>query len=97
MGKWALIVVALVTAALMTVRNDPYNTRLPWRFSDMHQVQKQLDRLPIKDQQRVISYMHRSNGDRLPAQFGDPDNPLTAETFKEAIKLEQAYQAKQAR
>lgn len=39
----------------------------------------------------MTDYLKRSNGDVLPAQFADPDNPLTARTFAEAIALEKQH------
>lgn len=97
MGKFIFVVVVLVGIWVTWTVNSPYTTKLPWRLSDMNQVQEQLDRLDPKEKQLVIDYMIRSNGDRVPASIGDPDSPFTANTFNEAIQLEKDYQERHPR
>ena len=74
--------------------HDPLETRLPIGQSDLTQIQTQLDQLNPEDRKLVLQYLARSKGDVLPAQFADPDEPLTARTFAQAIKLQKDYNAK---
>lgn len=76
---------------------DPYRTQLPFGSTDLSSVQAKLDKLPAADRQLVEDYVKRSNGDVLPAQFADPDAPLTARTFAEAIELQRKFAAQQAK
>ena len=76
---------------------DPYRTQLPFGSTDLSSVQAKLDKLPAEDRQLVEDYVKRSNGDVLPAQFADPDAPLTARTFTEAIELQRKFVAQQAK
>jgi hypothetical protein len=80
--------------ALYAWRGDPQHTRLPFGTTDLSSVEKQLAKLPPADQERVKAYVKRSNGDVLPKRFADPDNPLTARTFAEAIELQRTWEAK---
>lgn len=95
MWKYVFIALLLAMGGYATfMTKDPYNTQLPYQFSDMHTVQEQLLKLDPADQALVTDYMRRSNGDRLPASIGDPDSPFTANTFKEAIRLEKEFKAR---
>jgi len=73
---------------------DPHRTALPFGSTDLSSVQGALGRLPADERTLVESYVRRSNGDVLPPKFADPDNPLTARTFGEAIALEKSWQEK---
>lgn len=71
--------------------SDPHRTALPFGSTDLSTVQTELARLPADERALVEDYVKRSNGDVLPAQFADPDDPLTARTFGEAIALQRAW------
>lgn len=71
--------------------SDPHRTALPFGSTDLSSVQAELARLPEEERALVEAYVKRSNGDVLPAQFADPDDPLTARTFGEAIELQRAW------
>jgi len=73
---------------------DPHHTKLPFGTTDLSTVERQLARLPKDERALVEAYVTRSNGDVLPKQFADPDNPLTARTFAEAIELQRAWNIK---
>jgi hypothetical protein len=91
----ARIVIFLgVCIALYSWCGDPHHTRLPFGTTDLSSVQKQLAKLPPADRTLVEAYVKRSNGDVLPKQFADPDDPLTARTFAEAIELQRTWEAK---
>jgi hypothetical protein len=79
---------------LFMVANDPYRTALPMEVDDLSPIAPQLAKLPTEDRDLVLEYLKRSNGDVLPAQFADPDNPLTARTFREAIALQKVHRVK---
>lgn len=64
-------------------------------LADIHKIQPQLDKLTAVDRDLVLGYLKRSKGDVLPVQFADPDQPFTARTFAEAIKLQREFLAKQ--
>lgn len=97
MGNVRLIgVVATAVVAIFWLWHlrDPHNTRLPFGSTDLTSVQVQLGKLPPDERALVESYVKRSHGDVLPPKFADPDNPLTARTFGEAIALEKRWQEK---
>lgn len=71
--------------------SDPHRTALPFGSTDLSSVQAELARLPDEERALVEAYVKRSNGDVLTAQFADPDDPLTARTFGEAIELQRAW------
>lgn len=71
--------------------SDPHRTALPFGSTDLSSVQAELARLPGEERALVEAYVKRSNGDVLTAQFADPDDPLTARTFGEAIELQRAF------
>ena len=91
-----LVVVALGVVVVLGARHsrDPRITELPFGSTDLSSVQAQLAKLPDEERALVESYVKRTNGDYLPAGMGDPDNPMTARTFAEAIALEQAWKVK---
>jgi len=70
-------------------------TTLPLNLADIPKIQPQLDKLKSEDRELVLGYLKRSKGDVLPAKFADPDEPLTARTFAEAIKLQREFKARQ--
>lgn len=92
-AKTLLTLIALAAAVFMLQRcaRDPLATALPFGTTDLSSVEAQLAELPADQRQLVEDYVRRSNGDVLPAQFADPDDPLTARTFAEAIKLQRAW------
>lgn len=74
--------------------HNPYRTSLPFGSTDLSSVQEALARLPAADRQRVEDYVQRTHGDYLPAAFGDPDDPMTARTFAEAIEIQKGWEVK---
>jgi hypothetical protein len=91
-GGLAIVAVILLTVYL----RDPHRTRLPFGSTDLSPVQKQLARLSTEERQLVESYVKRSRGDVLTPAMADPDDPLTARTFGEAIELERRWNQKMA-
>lgn len=89
-----LIFIVAAVIGLYRIGTDPYRTALPLEVEDLSPIAPQLAKLPPADRELVIDYLKRSNGDVLPAQFADPDNPLTARTFAEAIELEKTHREK---
>ncbi|HEU4600703.1 MAG TPA: hypothetical protein VFS24_01985, partial [Steroidobacteraceae bacterium] len=89
-------VVVLIGAAiaLYSWHANPHNAKLPFGTTDLSSVESELVKLPAEERALVEAYVKRSNGDVLPKQFADPDNPLTARTFGEAIELQRAWEAK---
>ncbi|WP_171092401.1 hypothetical protein [Usitatibacter rugosus] len=96
MWSKAPVVVLAAVLALSACSRDPRTTRLPLDLADIPKIQKQLDKLPPDERELVLAYLQRSKGDVLPAKFADPDNPLTARTFAEAIKLQKEWKVKHA-
>jgi hypothetical protein len=90
-----ITVIAGIAFALYRSNSDPLGTRLPFGSTDLTTVEKELSKLPADERALVEGYVKRSNGDVLPQQFADPDNPLTARTFGEAIKLQRDWEVKQ--
>ena len=92
------LLVLIIAAAVMfggyKYSTNPYRTSLPFGTTDLSSVQKPLQRLPPEDRKRVEEYVQRTNGDYLPAAFGDPDNPMTARTFAEAIEIQKVWEVK---
>lgn len=94
-----MVILLLLCAAiygLCAVGTDPYGTTLPMEVDDLSPIQPALDKLPLADREVVTDYLKHSNGDVLPAQFADPDAPLTARTFAQAIALEKDFRVKMA-
>jgi hypothetical protein len=91
-----LIIVAVAIIAGGRWMRDPHRTALPFGSTDLSGVQKELARLPSDERALVEAYVARSRGDVLPAKFADPDAPLTARTFGEAITLERTWKVKTA-
>lgn len=91
-----ILLVLFLSAAfgLYRIGTDPYRTALPLDVADLSPIAPQLAKLPPEDRELVTDYLKRSNGDVLPAQFADPDDPLTARTFAEAITLEKTHREK---
>jgi hypothetical protein len=96
---WSKATVFLLAAALAlsACSRDPRTTRLPLDLADIPKIQPQLDKLPAEERELVLAYLQRSKGDVLPAKFADPDAPLTARTFAEAIKLQREWKVKFAK
>jgi len=96
---WSKATVFLLAAALAVsaCSRDPRTTRLPLDLAEIPKIQPQLDKLPAEERELVLAYLQRSKGDVLPAKFADPDAPLTARTFAEAIKLQREWKVKFAK
>jgi hypothetical protein len=80
----------------MTRRPDPHRTLLPIGTADLASVRSQLEALPDSERALVVAYVRRSGGDVLPPKFADPDEPLTARTFVDAIRLQRQFLRTQA-
>jgi hypothetical protein len=91
-----LTAVVSCSICLFACSRDPGSTALPLNLADIPKIQSQLDKLPAPDKVLVLAYLTRSNGDVLPEKFADPDAPLTARTFSQAIKLQKAFEVKQS-
>ena len=91
-----LVILAIVVVVVLGARHsrDPRNTELPFGSTDLSSVEAQLAKLPDEERALVESYVKRTHGDYLPAGMGDPDDPMTARTFAEAIALERAWKEK---
>lgn len=89
-----LIFVLAAIVGLYRIGTDPYRTALPMDVEDLSPIEPQLAKLPPEDRELVVDYLKRSNGDVLPEQFADPDDPLTARTFADAIALEKTHREK---
>ena len=85
----------LMAFAISRMR-DPHRTALPFGTADLSSVRRQLAALPDSERALVVGYVRRSGGDVLPPKFADPDEPLTARTFAEAIALQRRFLAGQA-
>jgi hypothetical protein len=95
MAKYLLIAILIVAGIVATrIVNNPLNTHLPLSNAEMAALTAELDALEPEERRLVLAYMQRSNGDRVPAMVGDPDAPLTASTFGEAVELQKAYETK---
>jgi len=90
----AIVVVAIVMAGRYV--RDPYRTPLPFGSTDLSGAQAELARLPSGERALVEAYVTRSRGDVMPARFADPDAPLTARSFGEAIALQRAWEVEMA-
>jgi hypothetical protein len=85
---------ASLAVAVAACSRDPYATGLPSREADLPQVQSQLDKLSPEERELVAGYLRRSKGTVLPAHLADPDDPLTARTLGEAIRLQRDFNVK---
>ena len=86
--------IALLAWAIVEWRH-PHRTPLPFGTTDLSGVQEQLQRLPLDERELVEAYVRRSRGDVLTPDLADPDEPLTARSFGEAIALERRHVALQ--
>lgn len=86
----------LLVAAAAGCSRDPRATRLPLNPQDIAKLQAPLGKLPAEERQLVLDYLARSKGSVLPPHLADPDLPLTARTFGEAITLQRDFRAKHA-
>ena len=96
MWNKAAVVLLAAALALSACSRDPRSTRLPLDLKDIPTIEPQLNKLSAEERELVLAYLQRSKGDVLPAKFADPDNPLTARTFAEAIKLQKEWKVKHA-
>jgi len=95
-ARWIGVGVAAVAVIfLLLYWRDPHHTALPFGSTDLTPVAAKLAKLPPNERELVEEYVQRSHGDVLPPRFADPDNPLTARTFGEAIVLERQWREKQ--
>jgi hypothetical protein len=95
----ALVVGLLLVLCALGVRQlaiGVYGTRLPLDMKDLPQLEPKLAKLKPAERELVLGYLARSKGDVLPAKFADPDDPLTARTFGEAIELQRAWLVRDA-
>ena len=95
-----LAIAVLLTLGLLGLQrwlDQPLKTRLPLSEAGIPSIQPQLDRLKPGDRDLVLRYLARSKGDVVSAEMADPDAPLTARTFEQAIQLQAQYDAKFAR
>lgn len=85
-------VVGLIAVGVFR-RPDPHRTLLPIGSTDLSSVRPQLEALPDSERVLVLEYVRRSGGDVLPPKLADPDEPLTARTFADAIALQRRFRA----
>lgn len=91
-----IAVLGALVAWGVSVARDPYRTGLPLDVTDLTPIKGPLAKLPAADRELVLGYLQRSRGDVLPANVADPDEPFTARTFAEAIKLQKQFIERQA-
>ncbi|MCB1587328.1 MAG: hypothetical protein KDI56_00335 [Xanthomonadales bacterium] len=91
-----ILLLPVVVIGLMRWLADPRDTALPFGTDDLSSVQAELAELTAEERQLVEDYVRRSRGDVLPPEWADPDEPLTARTFAQAIDLERNYRVRQA-
>lgn len=89
-------ILVLILHLAYSISQDPLRTALPFGTKDLSSVEGQLAKLSEGDRSLVESYVERTNGDVLPTQWADPDNPVTARTFEQAIELEKKWNEKMA-
>ena len=92
----ALLLVVLCGLGIRQCALGAYATPLPMDVKDLTPIQPQLDQLKPEERELVLGYLKRSNGDVLPPKFADPDEPFTARTFGEAIKLQREWLVRDA-
>jgi hypothetical protein len=88
---FAILIGIAIVFALVHYGRDPHRTRLPFGSTDLSPVESSLRRLPAEERSLVEAYVKRSNGDGLLPSMADPDAPLTARTFGEAIALQRRW------
>jgi hypothetical protein len=91
---FALLVGVAIVFALIHYGRDPHRAHLPFGSTDLSTAESDLRRLATDERALVEAYVKRSNGDVLPPSMADPDNPLTARTFGEAIALQRKWNEK---
>ena len=91
---FAFLVGIAIVVALIHYGRDPHHTRLPFGSTDLSSVESDLRRLPADERALVEAYVKRSRGDVLLPSMAEPDDPLTARTFGEAITLQRKWQVK---
>ena len=91
-----ILLLPVVVIGLWRWLADPRDTALPFGTDDLSSVQAELAELTAEERQLVEDYVRRSRGDVLPQEWADPDEPLTARTFAQAIKLERDYRVRMA-
>lgn len=96
MNRWMVLgLLGLALCIWGALRSsNPLHTTLPFGSTDLSSVEAELARLAPDDRKRVEDYVRRTNGDYLPGNLGDPDDPVTARTFAEAIELQTRFEAK---
>jgi hypothetical protein len=95
LGRLFAILVGIgIVFALIHYGRDPHRARLPFGSTDLSSVESALRRLPAEERGLVEAYVKRSNGDVLLPSMADPDDPLTARTFGEAIALQRKWNQK---
>ncbi|MBK8286338.1 MAG: hypothetical protein IPK97_16490 [Ahniella sp.] len=94
MNRWTLLILGLAVLAIWggLRSGNPLNTALPFGTTDLSTVQAELEKLEPTDRQRVEAYVQRTNGDYLPAGMGDPDDPVDAKTFAQAIERQKQHE-----
>jgi len=90
------ILLAVALGLVLKSGMSASRTRLPFGTTDLATVEPQLQRLDPEERQLVRDYVVRSGGDVLPERFADPEAPLTARTFGQAIALQRRYLAQRA-
>jgi hypothetical protein len=88
---FAILIGIAIVFVLVHYGRDPHRTRLPFGSTDLSSVESALRRLPPEERSLVEAYVKRSNGDVLLPSMADPDDPLTARTFGEAIVLQRKW------
>lgn len=96
MNRWTLLILGLVALGIWGgLRSaNPLNTTLPFGTTDLSSVQAELEKLDPADRQRVEAYVLRTNGDYIPAKFGDPDDPVDARTFAQAVERQNEHEVR---
>lgn len=90
------VLLAVLAFGWRLLPRDPLSTPLPSDPRELDTASRAFERLNLEEKDLVVHYAERSNGQVLPKQFADPEDPLTARTFGEAIELQRAFEQKQA-
>lgn len=97
MNKWLVLGALALLAIWGALRKaDPLATELPFGSTDLSSVESELAQLDPADRALIEAYVARSNGDYLPVGMGDPEDPLSARNFAEAIELQRRFEARMA-